>query len=73
MCLCVRACVRVSFNQIGIALYIYRHSLFHTAFNNLYSIHNCLFFVNPGNVSPLITKQEMLVYETVNIYIFMDV
>ena len=57
---CVTACVCISFNQVGIALQIYCHSLLHTPFNNLYSTHNCLLCKNPGNVSPLVTKHEQL-------------
>ena len=52
----VRVCV--SFNQVEVALHIYCHSLFHTPFDNLYSIHNCLLCKNPGNESPLVTKHE---------------
>ena len=52
------AYVNVAFNQV--ALQKHCHSPFHIPFNNLYSIHNCLLFMNPGNVSPLETTNEKL-------------
>ena len=67
----VREYVCVSFNQVEIALHIYCHSLFHTPFNNLYSIYNCLLCQNQKNVSLLITKYDMLnirSYEHVHCY-----
>ena len=56
----VSAYVRVSFNQVEVALHIYFHSLFPTPFNNSYSIHNCLLCKNPGNESTFVTKNEKL-------------
>ena len=50
----------VSFNQVDVALHIFFHSLFHTPFNNIYLIHNCLLCKNPGNVSHLVTTNEKL-------------
>ena len=52
--------VRVSFNQVEVALHIYFHSLCPTPFNNSYSIHNCLLCKNPRNESSLVTKNEKL-------------
>ena len=63
MCVCVRARARVRvlvFNQVEVALQIHCHALFHTPFNNLYSIHNCLLCMNSGTVSPLITNNDKL-------------
>ena len=60
VCVCVSAYVRVSFNQVEVALYIYFHSLFPTPFNSSHSIKNCLLCENPGNESPLVTKNEKL-------------
>ena len=68
---CVSAHVRVSFNQVQAALHIYFHLLFPTQFNNSHFIHNCLLCKNPGNEFPLVTKNESLIYEAVNIFIFM--
>ena len=53
---CVRECVCASFNQLEVALHIYCHSLFSIPFTNLHSIHNFLLCKNPGNESPLVTK-----------------
>ena len=44
--------VCVSFNKVEVALQIYCHSVFHTPFSNLYSIHNCL-LGNYSGTSPL--------------------
>ena len=68
---CVRAYVRVSFNQVEVALHINFHSLFPAPFNNSYFIHNCLLCMNPGNGSPLVFKMKNLMYEAVNTYIVM--
>ena len=54
------AYVCVSFNQVEIVLHTHCYSLFHTPFNNLYSIHNWLLCKNLGNVSTLVTKNEKL-------------
>ena len=53
---CVSGYVCVSFSQVEVASNTYCQSLFHPLCNNLYSIHNCLLSKNPGNVSPLVTK-----------------
>ena len=58
--LCVSAYVCAAFNQLEVALQIYCHSLLHTPFNNLYSIHNCLLCENPGYECPLVTKNEKI-------------
>ena len=51
----------LSFNQVEVALSTFCHALFHTPFNNLYSIHNyCLLCANPGNVSPFVNIHENL-------------
>ena len=57
---CVSAYVCVSFNQVEVAVHIYCHSLLHTPFNHLYSIHNCLLCMNSGNECPLVTINEKL-------------
>ena len=68
---CVSAYVFASFNQIKVALCMYCHSLFHTPFNNLNSIHYCLLRNNPGKLFRLVINNENLIYETVNTYIVM--
>ena len=60
MRVCVNAYERVSFNQVEVALHIYFHSVFYIPFNNSYFIHNCLLCKNPGNESPLLTRNEKL-------------
>ena len=49
------AYMRVSFDQVEVALHIYLNSPFPTPFNDSYSVYNCLLCKNPENEPTLVT------------------